>query len=129
MNEVLDTQAPNTRVYFVVPRNISPWSSKATSIASVCGVKHLERIERGRAVVIKFSEPFEGSDAGFRDILYDRMTENLTTSEPDIRTMFAEGQRVPLEVIDIFAEGGNPLEILTEYNKERGLSLDRKSVV
>ena len=128
MNEVLDTQAPNTRVYFVVPRNISPWSSKATSIASVCGVKHLERIERGRAVVIKFSEPFEGSDAGFRDILYDRMTENLSSSEPDIKTMFAEGQRVPLEVIDIFQEGGNPVEILNSYNKENGLSLDMPEI-
>ncbi len=87
-------------------------------------MKHLERIERGRAISVKFSEPFEGSDAGFRDILFDRMTESLTTSEPDIKAMFAEGQRVPLEVIDIFARDGNPLDILKAYNKERGLSLD-----
>jgi phosphoribosylformylglycinamidine synthase len=28
---------PNSKVYYVTPRNISPWSSKATSIAHVCG--------------------------------------------------------------------------------------------
>jgi phosphoribosylformylglycinamidine synthase len=30
---------PNSRIYYVTPRTISPWSSKATSIAHVCGLK------------------------------------------------------------------------------------------
>jgi phosphoribosylformylglycinamidine synthase len=124
LNSGLDITAPNFRVYFVTPRNISPWSSKATSIASVCGLKDLRRIERGRAILLKFSEPFDGSDTAFKDVLYDRMTENISTTEPDIKSMFAEGQQVPLEVINIFAEGTEPIEVLKDYNKAKGLALD-----
>lgn len=124
LSDASNLTAPNTKVYYVTPRNISPWSSKATSIASVCGLKDLERIERGRAILIKFAEPFEGSDAAFKHVLYDRMTENISNTEPDVKNMFAEGQRVPLEVVDIFAEGAKPIEILKDYNKKRGLALD-----
>lgn len=87
-------------------------------------MKGLERIERGRAILVKFSEPFEGSDDSFKHVLFDRMTENISSSEPDVKGMFAEGQRIPLEVVDIFAEGAKPIEILKGYNKERGLALD-----
>src|SRR5690349_4554679 len=36
---------------FVVPRvgTVSPWSSKATDIARVCGLAGVRRVERGRA--------------------------------------------------------------------------------
>ncbi|KFY21838.1 hypothetical protein V493_07059 [Pseudogymnoascus sp. VKM F-4281 (FW-2241)] len=122
--EVSDASARNFKVYYVTPRNISPWSSKATSIAAVCGVKGLERIERGRAILVKFAEPFEGSDDSFKHVLFDRMTENISSSEPDVKGMFAEGQRIPLEVVDIFAEGAKPIDVLKGYNKERGLALD-----
>src|SRR5690349_1164694 len=42
--------APTLRTFYVLPRpgTISPWSSKATSIAQVCGLKNVvKRIERG----------------------------------------------------------------------------------
>lgn len=41
----------STWILYITPRNISPWSSKATSIAQVCGLKEVHRIERGRAIL------------------------------------------------------------------------------
>lgn len=116
-----------SQIYYVTPRNISPWSSKATSIAHVCGLKtQVQRIERGRAIMVEFSEPFQGgNDIPFRDALYDRMTENISVEEPSPAKMFIEGQRYPLEVINLSAEGSAPLEILKAYNTERGLALDQ----
>ena len=67
-------------VLYVVPRKgtVSPWSSKATSIAHVCGFeKEVQRIERG----VLFSLVFDGqykSPRGpyhFADTLHDRMTQ------------------------------------------------------
>ena len=114
-----------SQIYYVTPRNISPWSSKATSISQVCGLRaQVHRIERGRAILVNFVEPFEGHDIPFKDILYDRMTETITTSQPDPREMFAEGQPFPLEVIDLSA-GSSPIEVLKAYNKQRGLALDQ----
>jgi phosphoribosylformylglycinamidine synthase len=90
----------------------------------VCGLKSLHRIERGRAIILKFSEPFEGSDEAFKHVLFDRMTENISRSAPDVKSMFAEGSRVPLEVINIFEGRAAPIEILKDYNKTKGLALD-----
>ncbi|TAQ86439.1 hypothetical protein B7494_g5245 [Chlorociboria aeruginascens] len=115
-----------SQIYHITPRSISPWSSKATSIAHVCGLKsQIHRIERGRAVVVEFSEPFNGTEIPFKNILYDRMTENISTEEPDLEEMFAEGKPFPLEVIDLAAEGSTPIEVLKAYNKRRGLALDQ----
>lgn len=126
---VLPEVGPNSRLYYVTPRNISPWSSKATSIAYVCGLKGgIRRIERGRVILVQFSELFNGSDMPFKDLLYDRMTEHISTSEPDMKEMFAEGRPVPLEVVDIFADGVHPIQVLKEYNRKRGLALDQPEV-
>jgi phosphoribosylformylglycinamidine synthase len=112
--------------FYVTPRNISPWSSQATAIAHVCGLKsQIHRIERGRVIFVQFSGSFDGSDASFRDLLHDRMTEIFSTSEPDLNQMFAERQPFPLEVVDIFADGVHAIEVLKEYNRKRGLALDQ----
>ena len=116
---------PGTKIYYVTPRNISPWSSKATSIAQVCGLKNqVHRIERGRAIVVAFSDPLEGREIPFKDIIYDRMTENISTIEPELQKMFAEGQPVSLEVVNL-SSGSSPIEVLKSYNKKRGLALDQ----
>jgi phosphoribosylformylglycinamidine synthase len=52
------------------------------------------------------------------------MTENLSTSGPDLQQMFAEGEPKPLEVINLTAPGSTPLEVLKVYNKNLGLALD-----
>jgi len=119
-----------SRSYSISPRNISPWSSKATNIAHVCGLKdQVLRIERSRSVVIDFEEPFDSQDIPFRDVIYDRMTETLGHQDPDMTVMFAQGDRQPLEVVNIFAAGAEPIEILKQYNQERGLALDQDEMV
>ena len=132
---VINTQASSilerkpgslSQIYYVTPRNVSPWSSKATSIAEVCGLDNqIHRIERGRAILVDLTEPLEGKGIPFKDVLYDRMTENISTSEPDLNQMFVEGQPFPLEVINLSAEGSTSIEILKAYNKKRGLALDQ----
>lgn len=118
-----------TRQWYVTPRYNSPWSTKATSIAHVCGFeKEIRRIERGRVVTIEFEQPYNDKNVPFRDIIHDRMTEFLTTEAPDLDAMFVEGQPAPLEVVDIFADGRDPIQVLNEYNKARGLALDQSEI-
>jgi len=115
----------HVQTFYVTPRNISPWSSKATSIAAVCGLKDsVERIERGRRITITFSEPVDATT--FKDALHDRMTETFSTQEPDLSKMFQVGQPYPLEVVDLSggSTGTSPIDVLKAYNKERGLALD-----
>ena len=117
------------RIYYITPRNVSPWSSKATSIAEVCGLDdQVHRIERGRVVLVDLIEPIEDESLPFQDVLYDRMTENISTSAPDLNQMFAEGQPFPLEIVDLYAEGFTPIEVLKAYNKKAGLALDQLEI-
>jgi len=75
--------------------------------------------------LVNFAEPFEELDIPFKDILYDRMTETISTEEPDLKKMFAEGKPFPLEVINLSAEGSSPIDVLKAYNVKRGLALDQ----
>lgn len=135
--EAVEAAAPGLRQTFAVaPRNISPWSSKATSIAAVCGMgAQVERIERSRAVTIEFAEAnsYSGSadELPFRDFIHDRMTESLTAgSEPDLARMFAHEARRPLETIDLFGSPDkNPVDVLRAYNEAKGLALDEDEMV
>lgn len=123
-SETAPTTENGVKIY-ITPRNISPWSSKATSIAHVCGLKEqVHRVERGRVITIEF-EGCPQIDLPFRDIIHDRMTENITTDQPSLDAMFVEGDREPLIIVDIFADGEEPLSILADYNKKMGLALSQ----
>lgn len=68
----------NWRPYYVTPRpgTISPWSSKATNIAHVCGFKdYVRRIERSVVIMVLFPEKGGRDDITFVDLLHDRMTQ------------------------------------------------------
>lgn len=70
--------ADTSRQYYVTPRpgTVSPWSSKATSIAHVCGLEqYVRRIERGLFLSMQFPPSWDGEDAGYVDLLHDRMTQ------------------------------------------------------
>jgi phosphoribosylformylglycinamidine synthase len=114
---------------YVSPRNVSPWSSKATSIALVCDLKTVNRIERGRVIHIEPEDGFKGEeDLSFRDILHDRMTEFFSLSPPALDTMFAHGARNPLVIVDIFSDERGPLAALQDHNKQAGLGLDQPNM-
>ena len=77
--------------WFVHPRRgtISPWSSKATSIALVCGYGDIvKRIERGVIVTIVSDGAFDEHKA--KNELHDRMTQDLETKMPDLEVMFGQ---------------------------------------
>ncbi|KAI0456341.1 CobB/CobQ-like glutamine amidotransferase domain-containing protein [Xylaria acuta] len=117
--------ATETTDVYITPRTISPWSSQATAIAQVCGLRDVARVERGRLVKIEFDGQSEKEIAPFADVLYDRMTETYSATQPHPEsTVFAEGARRPLVVVDIFADSRGPIAALTEYSKENGLGLD-----
>lgn len=114
---------------YITPRTISPWSSQATAIAQVCGLRDVVRVERGRLVKIEFEGHSEREIAPFADVLYDRMTEIYSATQPHPEsTVFAESARSPLVVVDIFADSRGPIAALTAYSKENGLGLDDSEI-
>lgn len=118
------------RVFYVYPRigTISPWSSQATAISHVCGLgKFVKRIERGLKISCLL---VEGGDLeeGFRDALYDRMTQLISEEQPDLHQMFSEHPPQPLEVIPLHDGGKPPVEVLQEANKRLGLALDQSEI-
>jgi phosphoribosylformylglycinamidine synthase len=119
-------RASDSQDVYVTPRTISPWSSQATAIAQVCGLRDVVRIERGRLVKVEFEARSEERDlAPFVDVLYDRMTETYSTTQPHLEsTVFAETARSPLVVVGIFADSRGPIAALTKYSQENGLGLD-----
>ncbi|KAK8133541.1 hypothetical protein PG984_005553 [Apiospora sp. TS-2023a] len=130
---VVSSDKPNVLDVYITPRNISPWSSKATSIAHVCNLQdQVRRIERGRVIRIELEgdNKFESVEdiASFRDTIYDRMTENISLASPTSTTIFTEGDRRQLVIVDIFAEGQEALEVLHDYNKKNGLGLDESNM-
>lgn len=122
--------AANVVTIYATPRYISPWSSKATSIAQVCGLREtVLRIERGRRISITFEGAVEqGQESTFRDALYDRMTETFTVEQPSMVQMFESKPPSSLVAVNIFADGQEPLQVLRDYNQKKGLSLDESEM-
>lgn len=116
---------------FVYPRygTISPWSSKATSIAQVCGLAQtVHRIERGTMITI-----IPEADAGYdkdlaASLLHDRMTETLTSTAPDLENMFGSSGPAPLQHIPMHGKGNDPRLALRNANKTLGLALDESEI-
>lgn len=117
------------RTFYIIPRNISPWSSKATKVCEVCGLKdQVHRVERARSVTVEFEQPFAGDEIPFKDLVYDRMTEVISPDQPNLESMFVEREPLPLEVVDIFSGSQSPIDMLKAYNLEHGLALDQSEM-
>ena len=94
--EKVDEDGETTTTWFVQPRKgtISPWSSKATSIAQVCGFGNaVKRIERGTIFEITSDVDFDVEKA--KKELHDTMTQDLSTNMPDLEIMFGEHTPAP----------------------------------
>jgi phosphoribosylformylglycinamidine synthase len=102
------------RTLVVVPRlgTISPWSSKATDIAHVCGLARVRRIERG---VIWTVAGEVRDDVALAAALHDRMTETALASLDDAARLFAHHAPRPLATV--------PVAALAQANVEMGLAL------
>ncbi|MDQ6963893.1 MAG: phosphoribosylformylglycinamidine synthase [Mariprofundales bacterium] len=103
----------------VAPRigTISPWSSRATEIAQLCGLDHLLRLERVWGWVAA------GGDAESPELLsllHDRMTETVLTALNDLEQLFAHHRAAPLQMVPLLAQGR---QALVRANCELGLAL------
>jgi phosphoribosylformylglycinamidine synthase len=111
----------------VTPRlgTVSPWSSKATDIAHVCGLEAVRRLERGTAYVIDAEEPLTQAElCALGRSLHDRMTESLwtDTADPDL---FHVAPPRPLAVVALGRDGH---AALTRADAELGLALSRDEI-
>ena len=108
----------------VVPRlgTISPWASKATEIARICGLP-LQRLERGRAYRLRLSGPL--SDAATErllPLLHDRMTESVVADPAGEASLFARSSPKPLAEVDVLGAGE---QALVDCDRALGLALSR----
>ena len=117
-------------VQIVAPRpgTISPWSSKATDIARICGLASVVRIERVIAYTLDL-----GSTAKFpltpldpaqlqvlRAKLLDRMTETVFGDLEACAALFRHEAPRPMNTIPVLAAGRSALVVA---NKSLGLAL------
>lgn len=84
--------------FIVLPRvgTISPWSSKATNIAQMCNLdRHVQRVERGQAYLIRTTDGKHLSEAEFGAVaalVHDRMTQAVLNVIPDEKVIFKVGE-------------------------------------
>jgi phosphoribosylformylglycinamidine synthase len=111
----------------VVPREgtISPWSSKASDIAHVCGLAAVERIERGIEYRIAARRPLGPQRLSqLAPALLDRMTEMALLDAAQASRLFGHASPRPLRRISL-AGGRAALE---EANRAMGLALSADEI-
>jgi len=111
----------------VVPRagTVSPWSSKATDIARVCGLDAVRRLERGIAYRIAAARPLAAAALErLAPALFDRMTEMLLMDAAEAAALFEHGAPRPLKRIAL--SGGRVA--LEAANAELGLALSSEEI-
>ncbi len=111
---VADPAPSDWHTRWITPRpgTLSPWSSKATEIARVCGLDSVSRIER--AVCVASPEPLLAS---FLDRLHDRMVEAVLPGDADLSVLFETHERGPLRTVQ------PDFDALKAANTEWGLAL------
>ncbi|MBK8162676.1 MAG: phosphoribosylformylglycinamidine synthase [Gammaproteobacteria bacterium] len=103
------------QMLLVVPRagTMTPWSSKATDIAHICGLENVARIERGIAYHLgrKGGGVFTGHElARIIPLLHDRMAQTVVSSADEAEDLFLHAEPRPLETVDILQGGRAALE-------------------
>jgi len=114
---------------------ISPWASKATEIAHICGLSAVRRIERAvlyrlvRADARAGQTQPELSEAGLseaeRRVLYDPMTQSTFASWQEVEGLFAHASPRPHQRVDVLGAGR---AALLRANAELGLALDEDEI-
>ncbi|MGB8326736.1 MAG: phosphoribosylformylglycinamidine synthase [Steroidobacteraceae bacterium] len=120
--EPADAAGDAGELVVVVPRSgtVSPWSSKATDIARVCGLAAVRRIERGIAYRLRAPATLSRHAlAAIAPRLFDRMTEAPLFALEDAQQLFAHTDPQPLRSMSL----GAGCEALARANAELGLAL------
>ncbi|GAC1628770.1 MAG: phosphoribosylformylglycinamidine synthase [Nevskia sp.] len=109
---------------YVVPRlgTLSPWASKATDIARVCGLTGVRRVERGRVYLFE----------GLTELpplllaeLHDPMTESVLSDAAGLQHVFAQQAARPLRTVDLVGRGK---VALLAANRDWGLALSADEI-
>ena len=130
LNALLDAGVePNPRLtrfeLFVVPRlgTLSPWRSKATEIANICGLTAVQHLERG----IRYAFSIEGAAAVSKAdqetlaaLLFDPMTESVLTERSAAQQLFERLPPQPGKAIALLETGVGAIE---RANVDLGLAL------
>jgi phosphoribosylformylglycinamidine synthase len=108
------------RQLLVIPRpgTISPWSTKATDIATVCGLMAVKRIERGVLWRYSADKP-EQVELSLKNWIHDRMTETVLSVD-QASAVFQQAESRPLRTIRLLEQGK---AALIQANQEQGLAL------
>ena len=120
----LEGHDPEGMLRVVVPRpgTLSPWSSKATDIAHICGLSKLNRIERAIAFWIDLAG-VELDVSQLKSIdskLHDRMTQSVFGSNEELSVLFRHEEPRPFSSVPVISGGR---EALVEANRSLGLAL------
>ncbi|KAI0355766.1 phosphoribosylformylglycinamidin [Trametes cingulata] len=118
-------------IAFVLPRpgSVSPWSSKATDIATICRLgEHVERLERGYVYAFTTNDGTSITPETLDRIaplLHDRMTQAVQLSLPQSEAIFAHKAVSPLRTVDLVSnrDGEAARQKLAAANIELGLAL------
>lgn len=118
-----ESREPEGTLFVVAPRpgTISPWSSKATDIAHICGLSEVKRIERAVAYYIDFNGAVtEAVSKEVKAKIHDRMTEKVFPALHLLDVLFMHDAPKKLVEVPIMTEGRNAL---VRADKEMGLAL------
>jgi phosphoribosylformylglycinamidine synthase len=120
-------QGDRGRQLLVTPRvgTESPWSSKATDIAHVCGLGNVARLERGTLYFIEAAVELSAAELrSLGSLLHDRMTESLWVAAAgetlDPQGLFHCAAARPLRVVPLGRDGH---AALAQANAQWGLAL------
>jgi phosphoribosylformylglycinamidine synthase len=118
-------EEPLGELFLVVPRlgTISPWSSKATDIASHCALEAVERLERGVAFYVRKGDGTaltQPEKQALLPLIHDRMTEMVLADFDAAEKLFRHFEPAPFSTVDILGQGNGALE---RANREMGLAL------
>ncbi|ATC66228.1 phosphoribosylformylglycinamidine synthase [Nibricoccus aquaticus] len=125
------TAEPAGLLQVVAPRpgTISPWSSKATDIAHICGLAKVKRIERAVAYWIEIdnsalTKPLSVLSAdqltALRAKLHDRMTQVVVNDLDSLDVLFRHESPRPMQSVPVLAQGR---AALVAANQSLGLAL------
>jgi phosphoribosylformylglycinamidine synthase len=109
----------------VVPRfgTTSPWSSKATDIAHVCGLGAVRRIERGIEYRLEARQPLgQPALTQLGAVLHDRMTEVVVLERDGAARLFVRESPRPVQTI------ARDITALAAANSRLGLALSADEI-
>jgi phosphoribosylformylglycinamidine synthase len=118
-----DAAEAEGELFLVIPRagTISPWASKATDIAHICGLPAVLRIERGVAYRALSSEVLDDRRrSGIAAMIHDRMTQEVVHEVEAAVRLFDTSVPAPLCHIDLDDDAKGAL---SRANEQMGLRL------